>query len=400
MKEKKIVKTTNDNFIKRPRHHADSVGLYNGNDYRSASGFLYKILSSGESDRHHNVPRRHYVGMKLEFGSSVTGRRMELSFKRFAYFLIFALVPSLPGWADQPNTTGGGNPFAGQATNLRLHHNLYESGDFKGAFRLFKQAAEKGDRISQYRVAYMYLDGLGTPRNNFEALKWFRVAAARGNAKAQDQLAVMLLKGQGTPRDVDGAIKFFRLAAEKGVVSAQVSLARIYDKNGRAPANPEEALNWFRKAAVQGNAYAQARLGDIYISGAGVPKNSAKAAKWYRKAAVKGDAVAQVSLGRLFFSGQDPSQNAGEAASWIRKGAEQGNSEALAYLGELYEKGQGVPADAVSAYTWFYLAAARLPDGTRRDHAARKIDELAKNLTPASLAEAQMRAREWKPTWQ
>ncbi len=62
-------------------------------------------------------------------------------------------------------------------------------------------------------------------------------------------------------------------------------------------------------------------------------------------------------------------------------------------LGALYYNGQGVPQDYVTAYMWFILASV---EGDKL--AIENRDLLAKEMTPAQIAEAQKMAREWKPT--
>ena len=57
----------------------------------------------------------------------------------------------------------------------------------------------------------------------------------------------------------------------------------------------------------------------------------------------------------------------------------------------MYGKGHGVTQDYVQAYMWYILAAQGEKDtGELRDG-------LAKQMTPAQIAEAQKLAREWKP---
>ena len=68
-------------------------------------------------------------------------------------------------------------------------------------------------------------------------------------------------------------------------------------------------------------------------------------------------------------------------------------------LGSLYGNGHGVEKDYVEAYRWFELAASRNPgnDFETRENAARNRDTLATRMTPAEIAEAQKRAKAWKP---
>jgi TPR repeat protein len=115
------------------------------------------------------------------------------------------------------------------------------------------------------------------------------------------------------------------------------------------------ALREWQPLAEQGDARAQFSFGLLYENGDGVPRDYAKARQWYEKAAAQGDAKAQL------------------------------------YLGMQYSFGQGGPVDLVQAYIWYSLAA-----GNGNAHAPGYRDDLSRQMTPAQIAEAQKRAREWK----
>ncbi len=90
--------------------------------------------------------------------------------------------------------------------------------------------------------------------------------------------------------------------------------------------------------------------------------------------------------------------NSGDYATALRLWlplAEQGDAIVQFRLGLLYYWGHGVLQDSVQDYVeahkWFNLAATR-----GNLSAARNMDWLAKKMTPAQIAEAQRRAREWK----
>jgi TPR repeat protein len=70
----------------------------------------------------------------------------------------------------------------------------------------------------------------------------------------------------------------------------------------------------------------------------------------------------------------------------------QGHADAQYSLGVAYEMGQGVPQDYVEAYKWFSLAAAGVEEA-----AIKSRDDVARQMTPAQITEAQRLAREWKP---
>jgi hypothetical protein len=93
--------------------------------------------------------------------------------------------------------------------------------------------------------------------------------------------------------------------------------------------------------------------------------------------------------------------------SWYRKAAEQGNVHGQSSLGNAYKDGSGVPKDLVSAYMWMDLAAQQGPkfatqgpagfaSGYASYQAKTARDEIAKQMSPAQIAEAQRRSRDWK----
>jgi TPR repeat protein len=59
----------------------------------------------------------------------------------------------------------------------------------------------------------------------------------------------------------------------------------------------------------------------------------------------------------------------------------------------MYFDGQGVPQDYVLAHKWLNLAAAQ--GGMRSDTAVKARDNVASQMTPEQIAEAQRLAREW-----
>jgi TPR repeat protein len=84
-----------------------------------------------------------------------------------------------------------------------------------------------------------------------------------------------------------------------------------------------------------------------------------------------------------------------EALKWYRLAADQGDPHAQYNVGFLYFKGEGVPRDCVRAYMWWTLSAAQ---GDKNAVNSRSI--VAREMTPAQIAEAQKLASEWKPTKQ
>jgi uncharacterized protein len=108
--------------------------------------------------------------------------------------------------------------------------------------------------------------------------------------------------------------------------------------------------------------------------------------------AEKGDASAQFYLGLSYENGDGVPRDYAIARQWYEKSAAQGDEKAQLYLGLQSAFGQGGPVDLVQAHMWYSLAAEKGHLG-----AAAYRNDLAKQMTPAQIAEAQKRARERKP---
>ena len=152
------------------------------------------------------------------------------------------------------------------------------------------------------------------------------------------------------------------------------------------------ALREWQPLAEQGDALAQYQVGMLYHKGRGVPQDDRQARKWYAKAAAQGQPKAQFSLGTLYFNGEGGSKDYQQALRWIRLAANQGEALAQTKLAIMYDDGNGMPKDKVQAYKWLSLAA------TNGDKPAPMLrDLLAKEMTPAQIAEAKKLASEWNP---
>lgn len=199
--------------------------------------------------------------------------------------------------------------------------------------------------------------------------------------------------------DFATAYRLIRPMAEQGSAKAQYNLAIMYYNGYGVPQDLAETAKWYRKAADQGHPAAQYNLGVMYHEGEGVPQDFTEAARWFRKAADQGMADAQYNLGIMYDKGEGVPQDAAEMVKWYRKAADQGLATAQFTLGVLYRNGRGVPQNNVLAYMWLSLAIPRFsaPDVQKRDIAFIHRGIIASKMTPAQLAEAKRRARDWKP---
>jgi TonB family protein len=158
------------------------------------------------------------------------------------------------------------------------------------------------------------------------------------------------------------------------------------------PARLEEV----RAAAARGDASAQVELGMFYIRGDVVAKDSAQGVAWVRKAAEQGDVMGQYLLGMFYSSDVGVvARDLVQGAEWMRKAAEQGLADAQHLFGiALGEGGRGVPKDVIESLKWLNLAAVRRQE-PERQVTVRIRDDLARQMPPAAVAEAQRRAEAW-----
>lgn len=112
-----------------------------------------------------------------------------------------------------------------------------EANNMTLAYKEFLVAAKSGHIDSQYNLGIMYEKGIGTNKNEKEALVWYTKAAEQGNALAQFNLGVLYENGKGTAIDCAKANK------------------------------------WYRKSSLQRDGFAIGNLGMLYIRGQGVKEN-------------------------------------------------------------------------------------------------------------------------------
>ncbi len=182
-------------------------------------------------------------------------------------------------------------------------------------------------------------------------------------------------------------------AAKGGNADAQQLLGHMYYMGQGVAQDFAQALNWHRKAAAQGKHESEYVIGTMYYSGKGVQQDYRSAMQWLQKAAAGGHADAQYMLGAMYFTGKGIPQDYQQSVAWFRRAAEQGQSEAQRLLGLMHLYGVGgVPKDSVIAYMLWNLSAA-----SGNMEASDLRNDLAKQLTPRQVEEAQGLSTHWQP---
>jgi TPR repeat protein len=254
-----------------------------------------------------------------------------------------------------------------------------DDGDF---LRVLRRLADEGNAESMYRVGRMYAGGVGTTRDETEAVQWYRKGAGAGNSNAEAALAVALLEGHGAALDRQEGVRLLKVAASKdhvqsmyrlshilldgkiidkdtleatrlltkaseaGHTPSMVDLGRMYGTGSGVQADPAKALIWFKRATDLGDSGGMAGLGWIYQEGKGVGTDLTKAVMWYRRAADHGNAAAMTDLALLHIQGKGVVRDESAAVALYRKAVSLGNSFAMNNLAWMLQGGRGVPRKA------------------------------------------------------
>jgi uncharacterized protein len=217
-----------------------------------------------------------------------------LTSRRLTGVVLFSLAACLPGsrigafeGTDSARVERGPlQSFATPRAALQAGiEGFRPGGDTVSAVEALKYAASKGERRAQWKLAQIYANGDGVPRDDLKAYDYFS--------------QIVMNYDEDSPDRSDLAI----------VSNAFVKLG-IYDLNGIANSkvrpNPQRAIQMFQFAATTfGDADAQYHLARMHLEGAGVDKDGREAIKWLALAADKGHPQAEALLGQTLFSGRD-----------------------------------------------------------------------------------------------
>ena len=82
-------------------------------------------------------------------------------------------------------------PVAVVAGPLEDGANAYANGDYTTAHRLLRPLAEQGNAEARYRLAGLYWEGRGVPRDADQAMTWYERAAESGSWLAAFELGMI-----------------------------------------------------------------------------------------------------------------------------------------------------------------------------------------------------------------
>jgi TPR repeat protein len=162
---------------------------------------------------------------------------------------------------------------------FRFGFTAYKKGNKEEAVEAYRYAAENGQIGARWKLARMYAEGDGVPRDDYEAFKFF-------NDIVRQEVEI------GSPDEpyVSDALvavaNYLRTGIDGSPVQPNLSAAQDY---------------YMRAAATYRNPVAQYEVGRMFLTGEGVKKNVRQAGRWLQLAAEKGHVGAQATLGNMLF---------------------------------------------------------------------------------------------------
>lgn len=128
-----------------------------------------------------------------------------------------------------------------------------EAGNYSLARREFEQAIAQGNYEGQYWIARLYDLGYGVKRDPERAFKMMKDAAEKGVILAERRLGEMYRDGYGVLQNYPNARMWLDAAATDGDVVAQRELGKLYAGATDIPADPIRAYAWLDVAGRSGD---------------------------------------------------------------------------------------------------------------------------------------------------
>jgi len=155
---------------------------------------------------------------------------------------------------------------------------------------LYELAAEGGDYVRAKRLADMYTNGLGGPKDPQRAQKLYATYKETLRDKAEEdspyaalRLARMLISGKGGKTDIPRALDLLKEVA-KDIPIAAIEIGDLYYMGEQKPRDYAMAAKWYEKSVAAGETSRLARLAYMYERGQGVSVDKAKANMLFKKA--------------------------------------------------------------------------------------------------------------------
>ncbi|OHT11213.1 hypothetical protein TRFO_01153 [Tritrichomonas foetus] len=161
---------------------------------------------------------------------------------------------------------------------------IHKKSDEPKAKKKFKEAADLGHMLAQYKYACLLQRGKVVLHSNTQSAIYFKKAADQGHPRAQYFYAVMNEFGRGVEKNTTTAAQYFQMAIDNNVVPAMNHLGHLYEKGNGVPQDYAKAFTLYKQAADQEHVESIYNLACLYNNGNGTAKDQKKALELFKKA--------------------------------------------------------------------------------------------------------------------
>lgn len=266
-----------------------------------------------------------------------------------------------PPGADEDSLESDEKPAPGLSASNSEPAESSESSASKSPFQTI------GSVVDAMRAAIQsYVAG-----NKEEAMKSLSLAADQGHAPAQWKMARMYAEGDGVPKDDLRAFDNYSKVCDRHaddapdsptapfVSSAFIALGTYYLKgipDSPIKPDPRRAREMFTYSATYfGDPQAQFVLAHLYFDGVGGQKDRRQGMRWLNLSAEKGYRLAQGELGRILFHGDNGPRQKARGLMWLTLASDGADPEQDAWILEAQHEAVEQASEADRTLSAAYL---------------------------------------------
>jgi TonB family protein len=302
-------------------------------------------------------------------------------------------------------SAGQGNAHAQTALAQMILADQVPGADTPEALAWYAKAAEQGHWEAEYDLGHLHQDGSVVPQSDAEAVHWFSRCAERDRDPCRVRLAEAYASGRGVERDEARAVSLLRQAVKGGNTEAMVHLAVMQLGGQGFEPDARAALKLLERAEKQDDRSAKRVLSRLLLDGEHVARDPSRALLLATELPCDETSLALVRDVMGSTSNEELATASRAAVALVEEGryvsahapldalARRGVTEAQFELGSLLLLGYGRPQSHAEAYKWIRLGADHDPV-----RAARLIETIAVQLTPAEVEALDDEVAAWKPT--
>ena len=196
------------------------------------------------------------------------------------------------------------------------------------------RAKELNDITALGLYAQALEEGLGIKPNKEEAIKLYKEAALKGDALSQVKLGQFYLFGANDTSNSIQAVELFTQAAKQNYGPAFRELGFCYNSGIGVEQNLKKSFEYYQKGAAVNDSISFIKLADAYLNGIGTYKDINAALYWYRKASLVNEVEGIRKYGKLLLTFSDKKLQQ-EGIFYLNKAAKLGDEEAILILEDI-----------------------------------------------------------------